>query len=211
MPAVPYDHPCDEALEQYSIGALSASETGPFEEHLLVCTVCQDRLREVDVFVRTMRQAARNLQGGREGAGSRWTRLRLLAAPAPACALALAGIAVLLPLTLRTWRAGTPAAGPATMLTLRAVRGNDALGEPVAPAGKPLALLLDVIELPASASYRVELVNSHGAPLLASQVRVENGRAILAVPKLAAGRYWIRVYEPAPQKELLREFGLQVD
>lgn len=51
-------HIPEDLLERYAMGMLSDSETGPLEEHLLVCHECQDRLRAVDEYVAAIRAAA---------------------------------------------------------------------------------------------------------------------------------------------------------
>ena len=48
-------HIDDEALERYSLGMLA--EADAVEEHLLVCTGCQDRLAAADEYIQAMRQA----------------------------------------------------------------------------------------------------------------------------------------------------------
>ncbi len=55
-------HITDDFLERYSMGIHPASETGPLEEHLLVCSDCQDRLDARDRFVGAMRAAAAKLR-----------------------------------------------------------------------------------------------------------------------------------------------------
>ena len=55
-------HQSEDALELYAMGTLPDSETGPLEEHLLVCHECQDRLREMDEFLAAIRAAAGKLE-----------------------------------------------------------------------------------------------------------------------------------------------------
>lgn len=47
----------DDILEKYAIGKLSDQESEPVEEHLLLCSVCQERLEELDDFVQAIRIA----------------------------------------------------------------------------------------------------------------------------------------------------------
>ena len=65
-------HLAEDTLEMYSMGRLSETETEHVEEHLLICTVCQDRLTETDQFVHAIRSAARELE--KEPAGPWWSR-----------------------------------------------------------------------------------------------------------------------------------------
>jgi len=52
------DHILEDSLEQYAMGKLPDSETGPLEEHQLVCHECQDRLWETDKFLAAFRAVA---------------------------------------------------------------------------------------------------------------------------------------------------------
>jgi hypothetical protein len=52
-------HIAEDSLEQYAMDAFPESEAGPLEEHLLMCTACQDRLRTTDGYVAAMRAAAK--------------------------------------------------------------------------------------------------------------------------------------------------------
>jgi hypothetical protein len=45
------EHVSEEAIEQCAMGTLPAPEVESFETHLLVCEVCQDRLRDTDEFL----------------------------------------------------------------------------------------------------------------------------------------------------------------
>ena len=55
------EHPEEDRLEQYSLGRLAGSDLRRLEEHLLLCPKCQDRLTEVDAYVRAMRDGAKRL------------------------------------------------------------------------------------------------------------------------------------------------------
>ena len=50
-------HPDEDELEKYSMGDLREAEAAGFEEHLLPCEPCQQRLAETDVYVAAMRRA----------------------------------------------------------------------------------------------------------------------------------------------------------
>jgi len=51
-----------EDVERYSMGDLSEPDSAQFEEHLLICELCRDRVRESDEWVRAMVTAARKLR-----------------------------------------------------------------------------------------------------------------------------------------------------
>jgi anti-sigma factor RsiW len=73
-------HISEDSLEQYAMGAFPEPEAGPLEEHLLICTACQDRLQATDDYVAAMRAAAK-VTGK---AAKRKTAVKKAAAPAPA-------------------------------------------------------------------------------------------------------------------------------
>ncbi len=203
------DHISDQALEEYSRGAVRDAEAERLEEHLLICPGCQDRLAETDEFVKAMRDAAAKLQMESPSAIEEHWRgaWRWLWRPAPV--MAVSGAAVLL-IAAVIWNAGRYGGGPATVM-LQAVRG-DASASPHAPAGRPLVLKLDAKGLPAFASYRVEVVDSSGVALFERAVERQSGDISTAVPeRLKSGRYWVRLYEPNATGSLLREYGLSVD
>jgi anti-sigma factor RsiW len=54
-------HPDEGELEKYSMADLRAEEAAAFEEHLLQCEHCQQRLADADAYVAAMRRAAAQL------------------------------------------------------------------------------------------------------------------------------------------------------
>ena len=59
MQVMSHIHPAEDVLEQYALGKLSEAEVVPVEEHLLVCPSCCKRLEFLDVFIGSVRSAAR--------------------------------------------------------------------------------------------------------------------------------------------------------
>ncbi len=51
-------HASDDILERHAMRTLSVAETGPLEDHLLMCPECRDRLKSEIEFVAAMRGAA---------------------------------------------------------------------------------------------------------------------------------------------------------
>jgi hypothetical protein len=51
LPSVPV-HPTEDLLEEYSFGRVLEPALAPLEEHLLDCTLCQERLLAVDEYTR---------------------------------------------------------------------------------------------------------------------------------------------------------------
>jgi len=50
-------HFAQDVLERYSLGMLSEGGCADVEEHLLICTHCQNLLEEVDKFISVARSA----------------------------------------------------------------------------------------------------------------------------------------------------------
>jgi hypothetical protein len=47
----------EDILETYSWGRLSELESAPLEEHLLLCRACQERLEQIDEYLRVAKAA----------------------------------------------------------------------------------------------------------------------------------------------------------
>lgn len=202
-------HAPEEMLEEYSRGVLPDAEAECLEEHILICPQCQDRLAEVDAFLDAARRAAARLQMEPPATlEENWRGLlRWLARPARLAAAA--GLTVLLAGAVVAWRAGQRSA-PVFSVYLQAVRGEGALGAR-APVNRPLQLRLDPAGLPALKSCRVEIVDTRGATVLEAAARWDAGVITVEVTRrLAAARYWVRLYEPGPRRTLLREFALAI-
>jgi hypothetical protein len=59
MLVIQLDRHLDEGqIESYSMQMGDAQEAARFEEHLLICETCQERLMEMDSYIASMRQAA---------------------------------------------------------------------------------------------------------------------------------------------------------
>jgi anti-sigma factor RsiW len=82
-------HASDETLEQNSMGRLSGSKLDEFEEHLLTCAPCQDRLASTDACIGNIRSAAAEL--ARQSAANRWFH-KLFDLPGAAWAFGLAAV-----------------------------------------------------------------------------------------------------------------------
>jgi len=58
---MPEMHVAEEVMERYAMDRLSKAESGPVEEHLLVCQHCCQRVALLDEFVDSIRAAARTM------------------------------------------------------------------------------------------------------------------------------------------------------
>src|ERR1700692_1132876 len=104
-------------LEEYSMGMLSEASLEAFEEHLLACNCCQDRLLEMEAYVNAMRSASPKLRKARQpfwAAVFRWPR----PAWAVAFAMGVVGLAV-----VRVWIVAPPAHTQMASVALHSSRG----------------------------------------------------------------------------------------
>lgn len=190
-------------LEAYSMGTLAETRLEAFEEHLLACVACQDQLLEMEAFVNAMRSASPKL---REARRSPWGGL--LRWPRPANAAILAFGAVVL-VVARIWMITPPSRVELASVVLHSSRGIEGLATAKAPAGQLLSLAVDLTELPAFPSYRLEIVGATGKPEWEAVAHSANGRITQPTTKgLSPGQHYVRLY--APNGELLREFSLGV-
>lgn len=187
-----------ETIERYCLGHLDSEEVERFEEHLLVCPNCQDRVAASDQFIKAMKSALRE-PAPKEQARKRWSPFRWT----PVLAAGFAAVTVAVFLSLPRGGGG----GAPEVVTLRAVRGFE---DPVAAAAGrgPLVFQADLAEMPELPAYRLEIVDAEGAVLWRGEGRPAGATLTIATShRLRPGRYWIRI---KGNGKLLREFGLQV-
>jgi anti-sigma factor RsiW len=60
----------EDLLERYAMRNLSDVESGPLEEHLLLCPACQQRLQDMDEFLAAAKAALALLDSSAEDAVS---------------------------------------------------------------------------------------------------------------------------------------------
>lgn len=195
-------HPEETELEQYSMGTLSETRLEVFEEHLLACDSCQDRLLEMEAYVNAMRSASPKARQARKSPWAdlfKWPRPAWIAAFALSAVVLVAGVWIVAP-SPRTEMAS---------VVLHSSRGIEGLATTKAPARKLLSLTVDLTELPAFASYRLEIVERTGKRVWEKVARPADGKIVQTTTTgLQAGQYYVRLY--APNDELLREFSLGI-
>jgi hypothetical protein len=214
MPTSPGTHPSDDALELYSMGRMSETESAPLEQHLLTCGDCRDRLEDSDEYVASMHQALQELVEDSKPASSSPARNwfpRFLSVPAPVWAGSAVAVALIL-FALPIFQS----LGGSYATRLEAWRGETGLTSPVVPAGQPLALTVDVSGLPVLGSYAIRIVDSRGVEVAAATAGAGGDDVVVDLDSgLSAEQYWVRIYEPATgteaRGELLREFGLRAE
>jgi len=199
-------HASDETLESYAMGSLGGPVLAEVEEHLLACPHCQEQLKEIDSYVGAMRNAAAGLELEDQSRREFWTRVSgALTFRRIGWAMAIAAL-LILGISLRvSWRP-SPSVQPLA-LALETNRGSELQR---APAGRPLTFTLDVTGLPVLPEYDVEAVDSKGAVQAQFHaVTAQSGIEIRLAEGLRRGNYFVRIYSPS--RELLREYGVQVD
>jgi len=146
-------HLDDEEFERYSMGAMPEAAIAPFEEHLLVCEPCQLRLAQTDAYVGAMRQASRVLGRSLSNADSPGC----VSPPGPCPGRHGSGDC--------GGRFVDQPSGYGRGAPVCSRFGSNARAaiEARAPAGRWLLLRLDLANLPASSSYRLEMVDRFGS------------------------------------------------
>jgi hypothetical protein len=151
-----------------------------------------------------MRSAAKQLDQEDESRKTYWARVsRVLTFRRFGWAMAVAAL-VLGAVALRVTNKRTvePFA-----LVLETSRGS---GMQHAPSDRRLELSLDTQGLPSFSGYALEVVDESARLQYQSHVKAEQSAVRASLPAgLRRGTYFIRLYSPA--RELLREYGLQID
>ena len=200
----------EELIEAYALGRLPEKEAGDLEEHLLICSVCQERLERADSFVQAFRVAVHAPKAepmSKKPPKSAWFGwLGASWQPLPmAAALAVLAIAIVALAPRREAHEGE------TLVALTAMRGGSSEAIAVAEGHQRLQFDLDATAL-GGRSYRVELADSRGRQIWQSPtpIKVDDGRVKAALGRsVPGGVYWVRLYDPA-SGQLVREYGLRV-
>jgi anti-sigma factor RsiW len=199
MSISPQAHVSDERLEQYLLGRLPESDVNELEEHLLVCSPCQDLLEETEQYLATMRIAAAQLLSSaeRQPFWSKWLRF-VFEIPKPALAAAACALFAFILLMPRDPQAAT--------VDLESLRGPESAVQ--APSRANLTLRLSLAGMTAvTGPLEVQIADTDGSIVARSSAEIEGSRALARVDALRPGVYWVRLHEKG---ELVREFGLTV-
>lgn len=194
-------HPEDLVLESYCMNKLDGDPLDHFEEHLLICAECQDRVTATDSFLRGMRSAlAAPIP---VASASPWDLRQWFKMPVPVWATAAVAAAGIVGVV--TIQKLNPDPAPLA-IALSAVRGASM---PTAKAGSPLDLDLDVRDLAPSPKNAVQIVSSDGNEVWSgSGSPVQNGHVHAIVKsRLSPGQYYVRIADPAGAH---REYALRV-
>ncbi|HUA84516.1 MAG TPA: hypothetical protein VMB85_11695 [Bryobacteraceae bacterium] len=186
-------HPSEDTLEEYAFGRLREQDAAPLEEHLLLCSTCQDRLGEVEQYIRLIKTAA-SMEPRRTTAG--WRIPTGVAALCVSAALALLLMIPRVPVE------------KTVQVDLIAFRGGVEMAH--ATAGRRLELTIDLSDLPPSPAYRVQVVDAAGREEWSGSAAASGVKLVVQVSKpLERGVHWVRL--SSADDELLREFGLRAE
>jgi hypothetical protein len=203
----------DREVEDFLFRRLSGVTREAVEEHLLCCQSCLSRVEEEQKFASALRVAGRRLENeemdralGLRRFGIRQRLAGWLLKPAPIWGSAVALCAILLILAA-PWNG----VRPSQEIALNTVRGTETAGAAQARSGGTITLRVDLTELVPQASYQLDLVDSQRRLRASAELKPAQGQLVWGpLPSLAAGQYWIRLSGAAPERELLREYGLAV-
>lgn len=193
-------HPSEDALEQYAFRRLSQDEAARLEDHLLFCDSCLESLEETEAFILHMK-AAMAQPVRRVATESLCVRSGIRNAIS-----SLVAVAAVFAIFVIAWK---PAANSDPVaIALASYRGPEA-AITHSVAGRTLTLSIEAVDLPASAAYRIEIVDATGKPAWTGPSTSNAGRLTAVAPvRLDAGAYWVRLYDGS---EILREFGLKLE
>ena len=189
-------HPTEDEWEQYAFGRITGPALDRLEDHLLLCSECQQTLTSVEQFIKAMKGSAEEEKAVSAPSARpvlpflRWRWL-------PPLGFVAAAAAVVLVVVVER----RPSLEQPQSVTLESYRGED-VPEAHARARQPLELKIDTTGVPANAALWLEVVDGGGKT-------VWSGAPGVRTPGLTAGTYWVRLYAPRPQ--LVREFPLWVD
>jgi len=191
-------HVSEELLEQYVLGRLPAAQVSAISDHLFECDQCNEQYEHAVNFVTAMREAAPEVRVAEEKPAPWW---KLNPWSAPVWAASLAALAILFVFIPMLRQPGAP-----LMAELTAVRSGDIVR---VPAGHSLQLRLDTTGVEAAQQVRTQVVASDGQTIWEGVSQLKDGRWQATVNRrMSAGRYWVRVFNPAGEQ--IREYPLIV-
>jgi hypothetical protein len=206
MAKIQNGHPPLETFEQYSLGRLAGPDCEPFENHLLICSECQDHLAVMDAEIADIKHACRVAASTADARRRTGVFAWLFAAPKPMWAAAAA--ALVLTVSVPLYREATAPRGE-TEVTITTSRGAESVVAS-APARTRLKLNIEVQGVAVIGACRVDLVNGEGQRVWTGKGVASNGAVSASIAeRLPAGQYWVRIFNPSG--ELLRESALQLN
>jgi hypothetical protein len=202
----PRSHPSEDLLEEYALRRLNEEQSAPIEEHLLVCSACQEALAEIDDYVLVMKaETARMEKSSFRARLEGIRRIAVLTRSWRGIAWAAAAAACLMLVLYRPQGPQSPAV-PVELISVREIGNNDKVG--LAPAGKTLDLQI-ALGVASAASHRIDISEASGKPVWTGQAKPLDGKLHALVSQgLPKGLYWVRIFDSS---ELLAEFRLRTE
>jgi hypothetical protein len=198
-----FEHPTEEALEQFVMNRLDEADLEYVETHIMACEPCVSRLEALEVQVPAMQGALQQMETQRQrkeaaAAERKATWRRLFTVPNLSWAAAAAVLALAVTVS--------PHYVP-TNVQVSADRDNETV---VVPDNRPLHVALNAVDVP-DGRIKVELVDNRNTQIWSGTTEVEHGRITVSLPRLSSHNvYFVRIYElGAPASDPMREFRLQ--
>ena len=197
-------HGTDDQLEAYALGQLAISDQPgleTLEEHLMICSICRDRLDGVEAFTSGMKDAfgtSPAIAVSKQTGMFSW-----LPWPRVSLALALLALAAIISIFSR----GQTQFAPVANLQLSTTRGEMSV---TAPARElDLTLLNAPVE---GQSFRAVIVNATGRTVWSGLARQDNDPAdslqVKAQHRFESGDYFLRLY--GASGDVVREYGFRI-
>jgi len=190
-------HPSDDVLELYSLNQLAGENVAVVEEHLLICTGCQERLAKVESFVSAMKDVCLETVRSTKVERPSFLRVQLPKALWTAVfALTVLGIS-------DAFIDSRSTGGAETEINLVASRGMETRTR----TPGPVRLNVETSQLPRFSHYRLALVDATGHDVWQTDVQPQGSNLSVRVPlRLDAAKYWVRISGPTGAP--IREFAL---
>jgi hypothetical protein len=193
-------HGTDDQLEQYALGRMPDSDLLPLEEHLIICTVCQERLSEVESFIVGMREALGTAPEPDLSVVPRIDWFGWLRRPAFQLAIGFAAVI----LVVAVYSNGRTKFVPSASLQLTAMRGEMPFTVPAQQFDITLA------DAPRdNGSFHVEVVNATGDSIWAGAAENSPGGVRVRLSqRLMPGDYFVRLFSASGA--MLHEYGFRI-
>lgn len=189
-------HGTDDQLEEYVFGRLPSPDLPAFEEHLMICGACRDRLDAMEAVTASLREALATSQAGLQPSSTRKDWFAWFA-PKPVFFMA-AGLVALFAV-VSVFSHGHTKFAPVATLQLTASRGEMPSADPARELDLTLA------DAPQEGgSLRVEIVNATGLVVWTGPAGIQ----VKAKRQFGPGDYFLRLYSASGK--MLREYGFRI-
>jgi hypothetical protein len=194
-----YFHGTEDQLELYARGRLPESDLPVLEDHLLICTTCQEKLDEIGDFALGMQEALGTAVVP-QTRGFGWGLASLFRRPVFSMALAFVALIVV----VGVFSNGRTQFAPSASLQLTATRGE----MPSTIPAREFDLTLS--DGPREGGpFRIQVVNAMGASVWGGLAESSPaGVQFKVTQRLGQGDYFVRLYSVSGKT--LREYGFHI-